>query len=162
MSETCYHDHFEVVSAYCQYIFFLFHLHKTFFHDSKVFIFWSIHGSSNRMISFFWHLHLRDKTVYFKIVNIIVYFIDLFLVFLNNTLYRFFLALCNLYSHGFKVTWTIDFVIDFTYVFFVANHRFKALFVNRMSTIKSFHHLATTCSAFKALLFRKDLITNDA
>lgn len=91
------------------------------------------------MVSFLGHLHLWNETIYFKVFDVVIYPIDLLLIFLDDTFYRFFLGLCNFNSHGFKVAWTIDFIIDFTQIFFVADHRSKALFVNGVATIEPFH-----------------------
>jgi hypothetical protein len=112
------------------------------------------------MISFLWHLHFRNKSIYLKVIDVVVYPIDLLLILLDNTFYRFFLALYNLDSHGFKVTWTIDFIIDFTKVFFFADHRSKTLFVNGVAAVESFHHFVPTCPAFEALLLGKDLVAD--
>lgn len=112
------------------------------------------------MVSFFGHLNFWNEPINFKIVDFIINPIDFFLIFCDNTFHRLFLAFRNFDSHYLEITWAIDFIIDFTYKLFVADHRSKTLFMDRVATIESFHHLVSTCPAFEALLLRKDFITD--
>jgi hypothetical protein len=110
------------------------------------------------MISFFRHLDLWNEAIYLKIVDLIINPINFLLIFRDNTFHRFFFAFINFDSHCLKITWAINFIIDLTKELVVVYHGAKALFVDGVSTIQSFHHFASTCPTFEALLLWEDLV----